>query len=88
VLDRLLRTEALIDRRRAQHLKRTGQEMCDGNMWLEQRLAEGRSLAAIIAVRQAVEEGQAVRGAGVAGRATQPAESEPSGAGEERPGER
>ncbi len=69
VLDRLLRTEALIDRRRAQHLKRTGQEMSDGNMWLEQRLAEGRSLAAIIAVRQAVEEGQAVRGAGVAGSA-------------------
>ena len=44
-------------------------------MWLEQRLAEGRSLVSIVAALQAAEEGQAVRGAGVAGRASQPTET-------------
>jgi integrase len=83
----LSETEALIERRRAQHLKRTGQEMTDGNVWLEQRLAEGRSLVSIVAALQAVEEGQAVRGAGVAGRAGQPP-SETVDETEERPGER
>ena len=75
----LSETEALIDRRRAQHLKRTGREMSDGNVWLEQRLAEGRSLASIIAALKSAEHGQAMRGAGVSGRAGQPAESETSG---------
>lgn len=75
----LSETEALIDRRRAQHHKRTGQEMADGNVWLEQRLAEGRSLVAIITALQTTEEGQAVRGAGVAGRASQPPEAEATG---------
>jgi hypothetical protein len=84
----LSETEALIERRRAQHHKRTGREMSDGNVWLEQRLAEGRSLGSIIAALGAVEDGQAVRGAGVAGRATQPAESDTSGEREGRPGER
>ena len=64
-------TETLIERRRADHLKRTGREMTD-DVWLEQRLAEGRSLVSIIAALQAAEEGQAVRGAGVSGRAGQP----------------
>ena len=84
----LSETEALIERRRAQHLKRTGQQMSDGNVWLEQRLAEGRSLVSIITALGAAEEGQAVRGAGVAGRADQPAETEAAGEREERPGER
>ena len=62
--------------------------MSDGNVWLEQRLAEGRSLVSIIAALEAAEDGQAVRGAGVAGRAGQPAETETTGEREERPGER
>ena len=49
--------------------------MTDDNVWLEQRLAEGRSLVSIIAALQAAENGQAVRGAGVAGRAGQPTET-------------
>jgi integrase len=84
----LAETEALIERRRAQHLARTGREMADGNVWLEQRLAEGRSLVSIIAALQAAEEGQAIRGAGVAGRVGQPADSEASSDTKERPGER
>jgi hypothetical protein len=54
--------------------------MSDGNVWLEQRLAEGRSLAAIITALEAAENGQAVRGAGVSGRASQPTEGDSSGA--------
>jgi len=84
----LQETEALIDRRRAQHLARTGREMADGNVWLQQRLAEGRSLVSIIAALQETDHGQAVRGAGVAGRVGQPADSEASSDTKERPGER
>ena len=63
--------------------------MTDGNVWLEQRLAEGRSLVSIIAALQTVEHGQAVRGAGVGGRAGQPvAETEATGEREGVPGER
>jgi hypothetical protein len=69
-------TEALIERRRAQHLARTGHEMTDGNVWLEQRLTEGRSLQSIIIALRETEEGRAVRGAGVPGRAGQPAETD------------
>ena len=75
----LAETEALVERRREQHRKRTGQEMTDGNVWLEQRLAEGRSLVSIISALETTEEGQAVRGAGVAGRAGQPGETEGAG---------
>ena len=50
--------------------------MTDDNVWLEQRLAEGRSLVSIIAALQSAEDGQAVRGAGVSGRAGQPAETD------------
>jgi integrase len=79
-------TEALIEHRRAQHRQRTGQEMSDGNVWLGQRLAEGRSLVSIITALDAAESGQAVRGAGVDGRATQPTETDTTA--EERPSER
>ena len=81
-------TEALFDRRRAAHLRRTGRQMTDDNVWLEQRLAEGRSLVSIITALQAADDGQAVRGAGVVGRAGQPAETDTIGGREERPGER
>ncbi len=84
----LSETEALIERRRAQHLQRTGREMTNDNVWLEQRLAEGRSLVSIITALNAAENGQAVRGAGVTGRATQPAETEAADERKERPGER
>jgi integrase len=80
----LQETEALIEHRRAQHLARTGREMADSNVWLQQRLAEGRSLVSIIAALQAAEDGQAVRGAGVSGRAGQPDAS----GGTEQPDER
>ena len=58
--------------------------MSDGNVWLEQRLAEGRSLVSIIAALQAAEEGQAVRGAGVSDRAGQPPASGATGEVEEQ----
>ena len=76
----LTETDALIERRRTEHLKRTGREMADGNVWLEQRLAEGRSLVSIIAALKAAEDGQAVRGAGVSGRSGQPDASGDRGA--------
>jgi integrase len=77
----LSETEALIERRRAQHLKRTGRQMTDDNVWLQQRLAESRSLLSIIAALPSAD-GQAVRGAGVVGRAGQPTET--TGESEER----
>ncbi|MGH9187574.1 MAG: site-specific integrase [Acidimicrobiales bacterium] len=71
----LAETETLIARRQAQHLRRTGAEMSEGNVWLDQRLAECRSLRAIIAaLRAAGDDGHAVRGAGVGGRSGQPVE--------------
>jgi integrase len=71
----LTETEALIARRQAQHLGRTGKEMGEGNVWLDQRLAEHCSLTAIVAALRADDrDGHAVRGAGVAGRASQPVE--------------
>lgn len=71
----LSETEVLIARRQAQHRERTGQEMGEGNVWLDQRLAERRSLAAIVAALHADgADGHAVRGAGVPGRVGQPVE--------------
>jgi integrase len=68
-------TEALIARRQVQHRGRTGAEMSEGNVWLDQRLAECRSLrATIAALRAAGDDSRAVRGAGVAGRAATPVE--------------
>lgn len=84
----LAETEALVERRREQHRKRTGQEMTDDNVWLEQRLTEGRSLVSIITALKTAGEGQAVRGAGVSGRAGQPADDDTSGEGKERQGGR
>ena len=81
----LSETEALIEHRREQHRKRTGRQMTGDNVWLQQRLAEGRSLVSIIAALKATEDGQAVRGAGVAGRVGQPTET--TGDSEERHGE-
>ena len=80
----LAETETLIERRRVQHLKRTGREMTDGNVWLEQRLAEGRSLMSIITALQTAEQGQAVRGGGVSGRTGQPPENGATGKVEEQ----
>ncbi len=69
----LEQTELLIARRQAQHLQRTGAQMSEGNVWLDQRLAECRSLrATIAALKSAGESGHAVRGAGVPGRTDQP----------------
>jgi len=66
----LEQTEALIAQRQAQHRGRTGTEMSEGNVWLDQRLAECRSLrATIAALRAGDDNSQAVRGAGAAGRA-------------------
>ncbi|MDA8269475.1 MAG: tyrosine-type recombinase/integrase [Actinomycetota bacterium] len=71
----LSETEGLIARRQAQHRDRTGQEMGEGNVWLDQRLAERRSLTAIVAALQADgANGHALRGAGVPGRVGQPVE--------------
>ena len=65
----LTQTEQLIERRKAQHLARYGEPMGERNVWLEQRLAEVRSMRLEIAALEA-EPGDtgAVRGAGVCGR--------------------
>ena len=65
----LTETEQLIERRKAQHLARYGEPMGERNVWLEQRLAELRSMRLEIAALEA-EPGDtgAVRGAGVCGR--------------------
>jgi len=66
----LTETEQLIDHRKAQHLARYGEPMGDNNIWLEQRLAEVRSMRLEIAALQAQPDGDTsvVRGAGVCGR--------------------
>ena len=65
----LTETEQLIERRKAQHLARYGEPMGERNVWLEQRLAELRSMRLEIAALEAEPGGTgAVRGAGVCGR--------------------
>lgn len=66
----LAETEALIERRKAQHLARYGEAMSDRNVWLEQRLAEVRSMRLEIKALEAQPDGDTsvVRGAGVCGR--------------------
>ena len=66
----LAETEQLIEQRKAQHLARYGEPMSENNVWLEQRLAEVRSMRLEIAALQAQPAGDtgAVRGAGVCGR--------------------
>jgi integrase len=66
----LAETEQLIEQRKAQHLARYGEPMSERNVWLEQRMAEVRSMRLEIAALQAQPAGDtsAVRGAGVCGR--------------------
>jgi len=66
----LAATEQLIGVRKAQHLARYGEPMSDANVWLEQRLAEVRSMRLEITALEAQPDGgtSAVRGAGVCGR--------------------
>ncbi len=66
----LTATEQLIEHRNAQHLARYGEPMSERNVWLEQRLAEVRSMRLEIAALEAQPGGDtsAVRGAGVCGR--------------------
>ncbi len=65
----LAETERLIERRKAQHLARYGEPMSGNNVWLEQRLAELRSMRLEIAALEAQPgDTGAVRGAGVCGR--------------------
>ncbi len=62
-------TEQLIEQRKAQHLARYGEPMSDTNIWLEQRLAEVRSMRLEIAALKAQpDDTGVVRGAGVCGR--------------------
>jgi integrase len=67
-------TDALIEQRQAQHQHRTGTPMSPDNIWLAERLAERRSLQAIIAALEASPPATptAVRGAGTTARRTQP----------------
>jgi integrase len=67
----LAETERLIDHRKAQHLARYGEPMSENNIWLEQRLAEARSMRLEIEALQAQpdDDPRLVRGAGVRGRA-------------------
>jgi len=65
----LAETEELIEQRKAQHTARYGEPMSDNNIWLEQRLAEVRSMRLEIEALEAQpDQGSAVRGAGVCGR--------------------
>jgi integrase len=66
----LAATEQLIEQRKAQHLARYGEPMSERNVWLEQRLAEVRSMRLEITALQAQPDSgtSAVRGAGVCGR--------------------
>src|SRR5260370_1159984 len=65
----LTATGQLIEQRKAQHQARYGEPMSERNIWLEQRLAEIRSMRLEIEALQAQPDGtSAVRGAGVCGR--------------------
>ena len=66
----LAETQTLITARKARHLARYGEPMSDGNVWLEQRLAEERSMLLEISALEAQpdEDTRAIRGAGVCGR--------------------
>jgi hypothetical protein len=66
----LAETEQLITQRKAQHLARYGEPMSDTNIWLEQRLAEVRSMRLEISALEALTDDTAIlRGPGVCGRA-------------------
>ena len=66
----LAATGQLIDDRKAQHLARYGEPMSDTNIWLEQRIAELRSMRLEITALEALADDSAIiRGPGVCGRA-------------------
>lgn len=67
----LAETEALVATRQAQHTDRYGEPMSERNGWLEQRQAEVRSMRLEITALQAqpADSCDAIRGAGVLGRA-------------------
>lgn len=66
----LAATEQLIEHRKAQHLARYGEPMSQTNIWLEQRIAEVRSMRLEISTLQALTDNTAIiRGPGVCGRA-------------------
>jgi integrase len=65
----LTETEQLIEHRKAQHLTRYGEPVSDSNIWLEQRIAEVRSMRLEITALEALADDTAVvRGPGVCGR--------------------
>ena len=64
----LAETEQLIDHRKAQHLARYGEPMSDANIWLEQRIAEVRSMRLEITALEALDNDNLIRGPGVCGR--------------------
>ena len=65
----LTETEQLIEHRKAQHLARYGEPMTETNIWLEQRIAEVRSMRLEISALEALTDDTAVlRGPGVCGR--------------------
>ena len=65
----LAETEQLIEHRKAQHLARYGEPMSESNIWLEQRLAEVRSMRLeITALETLADDTAVVRGPGVCGR--------------------
>ncbi len=65
----LAETQQLIEHRQAQHLARYGEPMSDTNIWLEQRLAEVRSMRLeITALEAQPNDAGIIRGAGVCGR--------------------
>ena len=71
----LQRLDRLIEQRKAMFHAKTGQKMCDDNVWLEQRLTERRALQKIIAAlhRPALGGDRAgVQGAGTTARAAYP----------------
>jgi len=65
----LAETEQLIEHRKAQHLARYGEPMSESNIWLEQRLAEIRSMRLeITALETLADDTAVIRGPGVCGR--------------------
>lgn len=71
----LAKLDALIEQRKALFAARTGQEMSDSNVWLEQRLTERRALIKIVDVLDSDElgsTGAGVQGAGTTARTAHP----------------
>jgi DNA-binding PucR family transcriptional regulator len=59
----------IVDARRQQFQRKTGREMTDDNVWLQERHKEQRALTSIIDALESVDDrSNAVRGAGVGAR--------------------